>query len=341
MLYREAGDFKITYAADQALLPVRQDRALLYLIAAAALALPLVAGDYALGSLAIPVLIMSVAAIGLNLLLGYCGQISLGSGAFMASGAYMAYKFATAMPWLPLPVSILLAGAATAAIGIVFGLPSLRIEGCYPAVATLAAEFFLLWLFTHVPWFVNYSISGVPTPPPATILGVYITGAEAPNWAKYLFCLGFVAFLTWIAYNLVRTRIGRTWMAIRDMDIAAELIGIRPLWTKLSAFAFSAFYCGVAGALWSFCYINSVEPTAFDINRSFQVLFMVIVGGLGSILGSFLGAIFITLFPILLNSAPAWFGFEVPGNIITNIEFMIFGAVIVFVLHKVFKLGAH
>jgi branched-chain amino acid transport system permease protein len=333
MLYREAGDFKTSYAADQALVPIRQDRLLLYIVLALAIVVaPLFGSDYFLGSIAIPVLIMAIAAIGLNLLLGYCGQISLGTGAFMATGAYMAYKIATGFEWLPMPVTILLAGLATAAIGIVFGLPSLRIKGFYLAVATLAAQFFLLWLFTHVPWFVNYSMSGVPTPPPSTVLGVYVTGAQAPNWAKYLFVLSFAIFLTWIAYNLVRSRIGRSWMAIRDMDIAAELIGIRPLWTKLTAFAFSSFYCGVAGALWAFCFINTVEPTAFDINRSFQVLFMVMIGGLGSILGSYMGAIFIVLLPIFLNSAPAWFGYQIPGDLLTHIEFMIFGSLIVFIL---------
>jgi branched-chain amino acid transport system permease protein len=333
MLYREAGDFKTSYAADQALIPIRQDRILLCIIlVVAAVVVPIFGSDYFLGSIMTPVLIMVIATIGLNLLLGYCGQISLGSGAFMAAGAYMSYKIATAFPGLPLPLSILLAGFATAGIGIVFGLPSLRIKGFYLAVATLAAQFFLLWLFTHVPWFVNYSMSGVPTPPPSTIFGVYVTGAGAPNWAKYLFVLAFTIFLTWIAYNLVRSRIGRSWMAIRDMDIAAELIGIRPLWTKLWAFAISSFYCGIAGALWSFCFINSIEPTAFDINRSFQVLFMVIVGGLGSILGSYFGAIFITLLPILLNSTPGWFGYAAPGALLTHIEFMIFGALIVFIL---------
>ena len=332
MLYRETGDFKTSYAADQSLIPIAQDRAMLYVVIALAMAIPLIGSDYLVGSIILPVLIMAIAAIGLNILLGFCGQISLGSGAFMAAGAYMAYKIATSIPGIPMPISILGGGISAALIGIVFGLPSLRIKGFYLAVATLAAQFFLLWLFTHVPWFVNYSISGVPTPPQASNFGIYVTGAEAPAWAKYYFVLAFVAFLTWIAYNLVRSRIGRSWMAIRDMDIAAELIGIRPLWTKLSAFAISSFYCGVAGALWAFCFINTVEPTAFDINRSFAILFMVIVGGLGSILGSYFGAFFITLFPILLNSAPGWFGFNVPGDVITHIEFMIFGAMIVFFL---------
>ena len=333
MYYREAGDFKTTYKADQALLPVRQDRFLLYAILAVALfVIPVFSSDYWLGSIFVPVLILSIAAIGLNIVTGYAGLISLGSGAFMACGAYFCYKVATNWPLLPVPFAVLIGGLSAAAVGIVFGLPSLRIKGFYLAVSTLAAQFFLLWLFTHVPWFVNYSIAGVPTAPPTQIFGVIVTGASAPNWAKYLFVLSFAVLLTWIAYNLVRSRIGRSWMAIRDMDIAAELIGIRPLWTKLSAFAISSFYCGVAGALWSFCFINSVEQTAYDINRSFELLFMIIIGGLGSILGSYFGAIFITLLPIFLNSAPGWFGYQVPGDLLTHFEFMIFGSLIVFFL---------
>jgi len=199
-------------------------------------------------------------------------------------------------------------------------------------VTTLAAQFFLLWLFTRVPWFVNYSISGVPTAPPREMFGHLVTGAESSPAARYLFVLALVVVLTVIATNLVRGRIGRSWMAIRDMDIAAELIGISPLKAKLSAFAVSSFYCGVAGALWSFSYINTVEPSAFDINRSFLVLFMIIIGGLGSVMGSFLGAIFITLLPITLNNAPALFGLDIPTDVVTHIEFMTFGGLIVFFL---------
>ncbi|NMM45817.1 branched-chain amino acid ABC transporter permease [Rhodospirillaceae bacterium KN72] len=334
MIYREAGQFKTSYAADQQMLPIPMDRwFVIAVVVFAAVVVPLIGSQYWLESILIPVLILSIAALGLNILTGYAGQLSLGTGGFMAAGAYMSYKVATNMPdFMPVWVPVLIGGLFAAGIGIVFGLPSLRIKGFYLAVATLAAQFFLIWLFQAVPWFVNDSLSGVPSTPPMAILGYKVTGAEAQPEPKYLFVLAFTIVLAIVARNMARSRIGRSWMAIRDMDIAAELIGIQPLWTKLSAFAISSFYCGVAGALWSFCYINSVEPTAFSINRSFQILFMVIIGGLGSVLGSFLGAAFIFLLPIFLNNVPAWFGLELATDIVTHIEFMVFGGAIIFFL---------
>lgn len=336
MIYREAGQFKTSYSADMALLTIPMDRwFVLGLTAFAIFVMPMVANEYWLGSIMIPVLILAIAAMGLNILTGYAGQLSLGSGAFMAAGAYMAYKVATNMPWLPVPFAILLGGCSAGLAGIVFGLPSLRIKGFYLAVATLAAQFFLLWLFTHVDWFVNYSISGVPSIADYNLLwdwGPLVTGANATVEARYLFVLGFAVLLALGARNMARCKIGRSWMAIRDMDIAAEIIGIRPLTAKLSAFAISSFYCGIAGALWAFCYINTVEPSAYDITVSFDILFMVIVGGLSSILGSFLGAAFIFLLPIFLNNAPQWFGIDLPADMITHIEFMLFGALIIFFL---------
>lgn len=333
MFYREAGIYKTSYAADQALFRIPLDRIfVIAVVAFATLVIPVIGNEYWLGSILIPTLIMTIATIGLNILLGYCGQLSLGTGAFMAAGAFLGYKVATAFPWMPIWAVVILGGLSAALIGVAFGLPSLRIKGFYLAVTTLAAQFFLLWLFQKVPWFVNYSIAGVPTAPPREMFGYLVTGAEASVEARYLFILGFTVILALIAANLVRGRLGRTWMAIRDMDIAAELIGIKPLPTKLSAFAVSSFYCGVAGVLWSFCYINTVEATAFDIFRSFSVLFMVIIGGLGSILGCFLGAFFIFLLPIFLNSAPGWVGLEVPTELISHLEFMVFGALIVFFL---------
>lgn len=333
MFYREAGDFKTSYAKDQSILSIKLDRFFVLAIAAIAIiVVPMVGNDYWLGSLLIPVVILSIAAIGLNILTGYAGQLSLGTGAFMATGAYLAYKVATNLPMLPAPVAILIGGLSAAVAGVAFGLPSLRIKGFYLAVTTLAAQFFLLWLFTHVDWFVNYSISGVPSIPPMTVFGVYISGAKASTEARYLFVLAFAILMALAARNLARCKMGRGWMAIRDMDIAAEIIGIDPLKAKLSAFAISSFYCGVAGALWAFCYINSVEPGAYDINRSFQILFMIIIGGLGSILGSFFGAAFIVLLPIFLNNAPQWFGLSLPADVISHLEIMTFGALIVFFL---------
>ncbi len=334
MLYREVGQFKTSYADDEAIFPIRQDRWLVVAaLAVAYLAIPALGSEYWLLTIMIPFLVFALAALGLNLLTGYAGQVSLGTGGFMAVGAFATYKLATAFPGLNIVVILMLAGLVTALVGVLFGFPSLRIKGFYLAVATLAAQFFLIWMFNKFPWFYNYSASGVISAPPRAIFGhVYVTGAEADPRAKYLFVLTVVVVLALVAKNLVRGRIGRSWMAIRDMDIAAELIGIRPLPTKLLAFAVSSFYCGIAGAMWAFIYTSAVEATAFEIDRSFQILFMIIIGGLGSILGSFLGAAFIVLLPIFLDNAPRMFGLDIPVNLVTNLQSMIFGALIVFFL---------
>jgi branched-chain amino acid transport system permease protein len=334
VFYREAGQFKTTYAADQQIFPIRQDRIFVaLLIAAAFLVVPMIANEYWLSTILLPFLVFSLAALGLNILTGYAGQLSLGTGGFMACGAFAAYKLATAFPELHIVLVLLLSGAVTAAVGILFGIPSLRIKGFYLAVATLAAQFFLIWLFNKVPWFTNYTASGVISAPPRAVFGdVFVTGAQATPEAKYLFTLAVVVVLAVVAKNLVRSHIGRSWMAIRDMDIAAEIIGIRPLKTKLSAFAISSFYCGISGAMWAFIYTSSVEALAFDINRSFQILFMIIIGGLGSILGSFLGAAFIVLLPIFLSNIPGVIGVAMATDMIAHLEVIIFGLLIIFFL---------
>src|SRR6516225_1938600 len=334
MIYREVGQLKASYAADQAIFPIRQDRWLmLAALAAAYLVVPVAGSEYWLLTIMIPFLVFALAALGLNLLTGYAGQVSLGTGGFMAVGAFATYKLTTALPGLNIVLALLLAGTITALVGVLFGFPSLRIKGFYLAVATLAAQFFLIWMFNKFPWFYNYSASGVISAPPRAVFGqFYVTGAEAGPQTKYLFVLTVVLVLALAAKGLVRGRVGRAWMAIRDMDIAAEIIGIRPLRTKLLAFAISSFYCGVAGALWAHVYTSSVEALAFDIDTSFTVLFMIIIGGLGSILGSFLGAGFITLLPLFLENVPPKLGFIIPVNLATNIQQVIFGVLIVFFL---------
>ena len=333
MLYRETGQFKSTYVQDQAIFPIRQDRWAVALIALVAfVAVPLLANEYWLQAVLIPFVIFSLAAIGLNLLTGYAGQLSLGTGAFMAVGAYATFKITTAFPGLDLAVIFILAGVAAAGVGLVFGLPSLRIKGFYLAVATLAAQFFLTWMFNRVPWFYNYNSSGTITAPPRRMLGILVSGAGAPAPVRYLAALSFLALLALAAKNLVRGRIGRNWMAVRDMDVAAEVIGIRMARTKLLAFAISSFYCGIAGAMMVFLWLGSAETLAFDIDVSFQVLFMVIIGGLGSILGSILGAAFITLVPILLTNLPRLAGLDIATDVSKNLEYVIFGGLIVFFL---------
>jgi len=333
MIYREAGQFKRSYVADQAIFPIRQDRVFVIAVAALAFAVPpLFASEYWLQAILIPLVIYALAALGLNLLIGYCGQLSLGTGGFMAVGAYAAFKITTAVPELNIILVFLFAGLCAALVGIFFGLPSLRIKGFYLAVATLAAQFFLIWLFNRVPWFSNYASTGTIDAPPRFLLGFQVSGAGAPAEARYLFGLGLLVVFAFIAKNLVRGKIGRAWMAIRDMDIAAEIIGIRPLRTKLLAFAISSFYCGMAGAGLLFLYLGSAETLAFDITLSFLVLFMVIIGGLGSILGSFLGAGFIVLLPILLTNAPQALGFSLDIATQKHLELMIFGSLIIFFL---------
>ena len=333
MLYREAGQFKSTYGEDQQIFPIRQDRiALALLLAVAFVAVPLFANQYWLSAILTPFLIFALAALGLNILTGYAGQLSLGTAAFMAVGAFMTYNFVLRMPWLGILPSFILAGLCAAAVGIAFGLPSLRIKGFYLAVATLACQFFVLWAIQRIGWFTNNSPSGVITAQALVILGyAFDTPAR-----KYVLTLAIVAVLALLAKNLMRSETGRAFMAVRDMDVAASVIGIPMMKTKLLAFAVSSFYCGVAGALYAYTYLGTVEPEAFTLDLSFRILFMIIIGGVGSILGSFLGAGFIILMPIFLSvlfgAVSHATGVEVSHAILSNLELMIFGGLIIFFL---------
>lgn len=327
MLYRENGQFKTSYRADQQVFPILQDRVAIWgLVLLAIVAVPLVAPEYLFRAILIPFLILSLAALGLNILVGYCGQISLGTGGFMAVGAYAAYNFFVRIDGMPVVAAILMGGVCTTVVGVLFGIPSLRIKGLYLAVATLAAQFFTDWAFLRIKWFTNNSSSGS-----VNVAGLNVFGFPIETPAqKYLFCLGFVLVFALIAKNLVRSHIGRSWMAMRDMDVAAAVIGIRPVHAKLTAFAVSSFFVGVAGALWGFVHLGSWEPAAFNIDRSFQLLFMVIIGGLGSIMGSFFGAAFIVILPIVLDNLTVALGFDTA--LAAHLTFMVFGALIVFFL---------
>ena len=333
MLYREAGDFSTSYREDNQTFPIRFDRYRYYLVMLVAfLVLPFFVNDYWVNAIFLPFLIYSIAALGLNILTGYCGQVSLGTGGFMAVGAYAVYKLMTAFPDVNVLIHIVLAGGVTALVGILFGLPSLRIKGFYLAVATLAAQFFLVWVFNRIPWFYNYSASGQINAPERTFLGFTITGAETEAWVAYLVCLVFVSLSAIIARNMTRGALGRSWMAIRDMDIAAEIIGVNPLKAKLSAFAISSFFVGISGALYFAVYLGAVEVgEVFGINKSFLVLFMIIIGGLGSVFGSFAGAAFLVLLPVFLkNVLVGYFGWQT--DVAAHLEFMIIGGLIVWFL---------
>ena len=329
MFYRENGQFKTSYAADQQIFAVTQDRIAIWLLLAVAfLVVPFVASNYVFQAILIPLLIMSLGALGLNILVGYCGQISLGTAAFMAVGAYAAYNLQARFDGMPLLLALIGGGLVAMVFGVVFGLPSLRIRGLYLAVATLAAQFFVDWLTTRAAWVTNNSSSGSVSAKALSIAGWQI---DTPM-EKYLLCLGILCVLGLAAKNLVRSSVGREWMAMRDMDVAAAVIGIRPVYAKLSAFAVSSFIVGVAGALWGFVHLGAWEPAAFSLDRSLQLLFMIIIGGLGSIMGSIFGAAFFILLPLILNQVPHWLGLPLSTATATYLEHMIFGVLIVFFL---------
>jgi branched-chain amino acid transport system permease protein len=333
MLYREAGQFKTSYIADSQIFPIRQDRiGMAIVLAIAFLLIPAFASEYWFSAILVPFLVLALAALGLNILTGYAGQLSLGTAAFMAVGAYAAYNFQLRIEGIPILVSFVLAGLCAAGVGVLFGLPSLRIKGFYLAVATLAAQFFVVWVLTKFSWFSNHSSSGVISAQKLTIFGYPI---DTPM-TKYLFVLAIVCVMALVAKNLVRSSTGRAWMAVRDMDVAAEVIGIPLMKTKLLAFAVSSFYCGVAGALYAFCYLGSVEPDGFSLELSFRILFMIIVGGVGSILGAFLGSAFILLLPILLDNIlpplAALLHLPFTNADVSHIQMMVFGGLIIFFL---------
>ena len=321
MLYREAGQFSLRYADDRRFFRLRQARlGLAALLVFAFVGMPLLGNDYWFSAILIPFLVLSLAGLGLNLLTGYAGQLSLGSAAFMAVGAFAAYNFELRVAGLPLLASLLLGGLVAALVAIIFGLPSLRIKG-----------FFVQWALTRFSWFSNDSASGVISAPPLMVAGHDLSSPAG----RYLLTLAVVSALFWLGANLARSELGRNWMAVRDMDTAAAVIGIPLLKTKLLAFAISGFLLGIAGSLWAFTYLGTVEPHGFDLNRSFQILFIIIIGGLGSILGNFLGAAFIVLFPILLSNLAAL----LPAGLIDagqveNLQKIVFGTLIIVFLIK-------
>ena len=288
--------------------------------------------EYWYSSILIPWMCLALAAVGQQIVMGFAGQLALGAAGFMAAGAFACYNFILRVPDLPFFGALVLSGLVAAAFGVLFGLPSLRVRGIYLMVATLASQFFIVWMIDKFGWFKNYDTSGIITAQDIVIMGKTFTSPME----MYFVIVVVVTVLTLLAINMARGSTGRNWMAVRDMDIAAESMGISLLKTKLQAFAICAFYCGVAGALFAFTYLKSLEPVAFDIKLSFKILFMVILGGLGTISGAFIGAVFILLFPVLLNSVGNnVFHGAIDATIISSIEQVVFGVlIIVFMIYE-------
>ncbi|RKP51758.1 branched-chain amino acid ABC transporter permease [Pararobbsia silviterrae] len=311
----------------------RDKRPLLLFCGFVVLALvPLAAGDYLLSSILIPTVVMALAAVGLNLVMGYAGLVSLGSAAFMSIGAFSAYNLLLRVPILPLPVVIVLAGLISAAGGVVFGLPSLRIKGFYLAASTLGAQFFVEWLFTNFNWFSNGSQTLTISAPRLELFGRDLSSPQG----RYLLVLATTALLLWLAHNIVRSRIGRDWTAIRDMDTAAAVLGVQIAPRKLQAYGVSSFICGIAGTLWAFAYLGTADAHAFSLDKSFEVLFIVLIGGTASLAGNFLGAVLIVLLPIGLERLVEATGLADTVNMgaLSNLQSVVFGLVIIVLLIK-------
>lgn len=301
----------------------------LVLTVVAFVVVPVFGSTYLLDAILTPFLILSLAALGLNLLTGYAGLVSLGSAAFMAVGAFAAFNLALRVPGLPVIAAVLGAGVVTAAIGLLFGLPSLRLRGFYLAVSTLAAQFFVQWTLTKFGWFSNNSASGIIDAPSLHIGGIDLDSSVG----RYFFTLSFVAAITALVFRLVSTEPGDALLAVRDNEIAARIIGVRVLRVKLLAFAVSSFVIGVAGALWAFAYLRTVEPAGFDLERSFQLLFIIIIGGLASIRGAFLGAALIVTTPILLSRlGSALLGGRFDSGTLDMSQHVLLGVLILFFL---------
>jgi len=330
VIHRECGVLKTSYEADMALYPLPIARWTVAVVAVLCFAVvPLTLHEYYL-SVANLVWVAVIGALGLNILVGYTGQISIGHGAFMSVGAYTAANLAMRLdsPW---PVNLLAGGLMAALVGAVVGIPSLRIKGLYLAIATLAGQVIIEWTINHVTFISGGVQASIEVPRPR--LGSMVLSTQRD---MYYFLLVFVVLAIVGALNLVRSRVGRAFIAIRDQDIAAEIIGINIFRYKLLAFAISSFYAGVTGVLYTY-FLGIANYEQFQINVSIDYLAMIIIGGLGSVLGSVLGAIFVTLLPIVIRLAMEAFGgvFLAPQtvlNLIPNLRLMMFGALIIFFL---------
>ena len=294
--------------------------------------LPLSFSDYWINSIIIPMLAMGVAGIGLNFLMGYTGCISLGSAAFMAIGAFSAYNLLLRVPILPLPIVIVLAGLIAGVFGVLFGLPSLRIKGFYLAASTLGAQFFFEFLFTNFPWFCNNNLTLTITAPRLEIFGWSLKSPQG----RYMMVIVTTLSLVVLAYSIVRSRIGREWIAVSDMETSATVIGIKVHSRKLLAYGISSFYCGIAGVLWAFAYLRTSNAYSFDLDKSFEILFIVIIGGTASIFSNFIGAAFIILVPVFIDLAVTGMGLTeyVHIGITTNLQRVLFGVMIIYILIK-------
>ena len=333
MINRETATFKRTYAEDMALFPLPLPKiTIIAIVVLTFVVIPLYMSDYMLNLFNL-IGIASLGALGLNILVGYTGQISIGHAAFMSVGAYTAANLVTRLAWMPWWAAMLCGGGMAALVGVFFGIPSLRIKGLYLAISTLAAQLIIEWVINHVTWISGGVGASIYVDRP-TIFGYSMKS----NFAFYYLIMVVLAIGILFAMNLFRSHLGRAFIAVRDRDVAAEIIGINIFRTKLTAFAIASFYAGITGVLYTY-FFSVANYEAFQLPQSIEYLAMVIIGGLGSILGSIFGAAFITLLPIVLDIALRGIGIDLLGwsdsdvaSVVTQFKLMLFGGLIMFFL---------
>jgi branched-chain amino acid transport system permease protein len=329
MINRECGVFKTTYQADMALYTVPLARlTVLAFLVFFVFALPFLVDAKRL-VWANLVGINLVAALGLNILTGFSGQISVGHAAFMATGGYTA-AIMTARADMPFWLGLIAGGVFAAVYGLIVGLPSVRVKGFYLAIATLAAQFITEWTISHVKWIGGGFQASIIVP--SASLGPIVLNSERE---KYYLVLALAIVAVVATLNIARSRLGRAFVAIRDRDVAAEIIGVDIFRYKLLAFMISSFYAGVAGALWVY-YLGNANIESFRIVESINFLAMVIIGGLGSILGTIFGAAFVTVLPFVLEEVLQNLKGVIPvadiHSFVAQLRFAVFGGLIIFFL---------
>lgn len=326
MLYRRAGIRHTSYPRERALWPLPFDRNLVIVVALFLLAAPFLVDRLYVVAYLLPWIIWSMAALGLNLLMGGAGQIHLAYGAVMAIGAYTSVHLVRA--GVPFELALLAAGLMSAAIGIIFGVAALRVKALYLAMSTLAMQYIVDFAISHSPA-ISGGTQAVIQVPPVRFLGVRLEG----DLPMYYFALLVCAVITLFMLNVQRTAFGRALAAVREKDYAAEVIGVDTFKYKLLAFWTSSFIGGVVGAVLVVSYLRSVSPDQFHLELSVQIVAMVIVGGLGSVLGSFFGAALILFTPIVLNNlvgtVASGLGVGLSADLRAHIPLMLYGALIV------------
>ncbi len=337
MFFRQAGIRHTSYLSDSKLFPIPVDRYAIVVLLVFAVAAPFLLDPLYVNSYILPWLIWTAAALGLNLVVGWAGQLHLGYAAVMAVGAFSGVHAAKwGVPW---EIALLIAGCASALIGGMFAVAALRVKGLYLALTTLAMQIIMDWILDHVPAVVGGSHASL-TPPPLRLFGLDIN-TEA---GFYYVGLGWCILVTIFLLNLRRTSFGRALIAVREKDYAAAILGVNSLRYKILAFASSSFIAGISGTLLITTFYFVATPEQFSVEVSIQVLAMVIVGGLASIIGSYLGVALILLVPGIVNNlfaqAAENFDFHIGSETLAHIPNATYGAlIIVFLMIEPLGLG--